>query len=390
MMFRRMPIVARLALAVLLGLGCGTSAAQADGRDEIVVGFIVSATGSAASLGVHYRNAAQLFPAEIGGKKVRAIVRDDGSDSSQALNIARQLVVEEKVDALIGPTLTTSTLAAIQFINDAKVPEFPTSPIGLDLTKYPYTFAILPTADVMMAGVVDDMVARGVKKVGYIGFADSYGDQIRDSITKGFDKHGIGIVSEQRYGRTDTSIQAQILRLMASKPDAIVVGAAGTQATLPGITLRERGYKGLVYNTYGSVTPDFLRVGGAGVEGEIAPTGPAGVFDQLPASHPARDISKDFMTRYLAAFGEANRNAFAGYSYDAFLLFESAAKVALKTAQPGTQAFRDAVRAAAETQPALVGTEGLIKMTPDDHYGRDGSAAVLVQVVDGAWKLVSK
>ncbi|MDB5566681.1 MAG: periplasmic amino acid-binding protein [Tardiphaga sp.] len=383
-----------VAAGVLAASAIGTMAsldtASAQARDEIVVGYIMSATGANASLGVHYRNAQELFPTSVSGVKVRYVVRDDGSDSTQALNLARQMISEEKIDVLLGPSLTTSALSVLQLVNDSKVPEIATCPMALDATKTPWTFSTVQTASLMMSGVVDSMVAKGIKKVGFIGFSDSFGDQILQAFQKLSEPVGITITSEQRYARADTSVQAQVLRLIASKPDAILVGGAGSQAALPGITLKDRGFTGQLYNTHGAVNPDFLRIGAAKVDGEIAPTGPVFVFDQLPASNPTKAVGTDFMTKYLAKFGEQNRNGFAGYAYDGYLIFEAAAKVALTKAKPGTQEFRNAFRDAAESNPTIVGTHGNIKMTPTDHYGRDKTGLVLVQVANGGWTLVNQ
>lgn len=381
-------LASAVAVASLLGLQGGPAFAQA--RDEIVVGYVMSATGSNASLGIHYRNALSLFPTEINGVKVRYVARDDGSDSTQALNIVRQMVVEEKVDALIGPSLTTSALATLQFVNDAKVPQIATSPFALDARQFPWTYAMVQTGALMMSGVVDHLAKSGIKTVGFIGFSDSFGDQILGGLKAGADQAGITITTDQRYARSDTSVQAQILRVLATRPEAIVVGASGTQAALPALTLRDRNFKGRVYNTHGAVNQDFLRVGGSAVEGEIAPTGPVSVYEQLPASNPSKEVATAFMTRYLAAYGDAARNAFAGYAYDGYLVFEAGAKVALTKAKPGTQAFKDALREAVETNPVIAGTHGLIKMSPSDHYGRDSTALVMVRVESGTWKLVTQ
>jgi branched-chain amino acid transport system substrate-binding protein len=362
--------------------------ASAQARDEIVVGYIMSATGASAALGVHYRNTQELFPTEIAGVKIRYVVRDDASDSTQALNLAREMVSQEKIDVLIGPSLTTSTLAVEQFMNEAKVPEIATSPMALDPARAPWTFGMVQTASLMMGGVVDSMVAKKVKRVGFIGFSDSFGDQILQAFQKLCEPAGIVVTSEQRYARSDTTVQAQILRILATKPDAVLVGGAGSQAALPGMTLKERGFGGLIYNTHGAVNPDFQRIGGAKVEGEIAPTGPVFVFDQLPDSNPTKKIGTEFMTRYLQKFGDQSRNAFAGYAWDAHLVFEAAAKVALTKARPGTQEFRNAFRDAIETNPTIIGTHGNIKMSPTDHFGRDKTGLVLVEVTQGGWKLV--
>ena len=363
--------------------------AFAQPRNEIVVGYVVSATGSNASLGVHYRNAETLFPTEIAGTKVRYIVRDDASDSTQAINIVRQLIAEDDVDVVIGPSLTTSSLAVMPLLNEAKIPEIATSPFPVDPKADPWTFSLVQTGALMMQGVAAHMQAHGIHRVGFIGFSDSFGDQILQGFQAQAANRGLTVTTEQRYARSDTSVQAQILRVLATHPDAVLVGASGTQAALPGITLHERGYTGPVYTTHGAVNQDFLRVGGANVEREIAPTGPVSVYEQLPASNASKAVGTDFMTRYLAAFGAQNRNAFAGYAWDGYLVFAAAAQSALHVAKPGTPEFRAALRDAVENGPAIVGTHGTIKMSPTDHYGHGETGLVMVEVKDGGWQLLT-
>ncbi len=379
-------VVALVLAAAQLG---SAKPASAQPHDDIVVGYVVSATGSNASLGVHYRNAETLFPTEIAGTKVRYIVRDDASDSTQAINIVRQLIAEDNVDVVIGPSLTTSALAVMPLLNEAKIPEIATSPFPIDPKADPWTFSLVQTGALMMQGVAAHMQAHGIHRVGFIGFSDSFGDQILQGFQAQAANRGLSITTEQRYARSDTSVQAQILRVLATHPDAVLIGASGTQAALPGITLRERGYTGPVYTTHGAVNQDFLRVGGANVDGEIAPTGPVSVYEQLPADNASKAVGTEFMTRYLAAFGAQNRNAFAGYAWDGYLVFAAAAQAALHTAKPGTPEFRAALRDAVENGPPIVGTHGTIKMSPTDHYGHGETGLVMVQVKDGGWQLLT-
>ncbi len=88
----------------------------------------------------------------------------------------------------------------------------------------------------------------------------------------------------------------QVLKIMAAKPDAVLVGGSGTPAALPQKTLKERGYQGKYYQTHGVANNDFLRVGGKDVEGTFLPSGPVLVVDQLPADHPAKKSAKAYVT----------------------------------------------------------------------------------------------
>ena len=368
--------------AVLTGVLATAASAQ------IKIGAIISITGPTAALGVGYRSAFDTFPSQIDGKSVTYIIRDDAADASQSVSIAQRMIEEDHVDAIIGPSLTACANAVQPLANAAKVPMIVTSPLDYDATKYPYTFSAVQPVSLMVDAVVADMKKRGVRTLAYIGFADGFGDQVYDATKAAADKAGIPIVANERYARTDTSAEAQVLKVMTKKPDAVMIGGSGTPGTLPDVALHRRGYKGLIYGNHGMVSPAFLRVGGTSVEGTIAVTGPVVVYDQLPDSVASRGPATTFMRALIAKFGPEAISPFAGYSQDAFLLIQAAVPDALKAGEPGTEAFRVALRGDIEKTHDLVGTHGVYSMTPTNHNGMDDRARVLVQVVDGQWKLV--
>ena len=354
---------------------------------QIKIGAIISITGPTAALGVGYRNAFATFPSETDGKTITYIIRDDASDASSAVNIAQRMIEDDHVDAIIGPTLTSSGNAVQPIANAAKVPMIVTAPIDYDAVKYPYTFSAVQPVSLMVNADVDDMKKHGIKTLAYIGFADGFGDQVYDATKAAADKAGIKVVANERYARTDTSSEAQVLKVLSKKPDAIMLGASGTPATLPVAGLHRRNFKGLVYGNHGMVSPAFLKVGGANVEGTIAVTGPVVVYDQLPDSVSSRGPATTFMKALIDKFGPDSVSPFAGYSEDAWLLIQAAIPAALKAGEPGTQAFRVGLRDALEKTHDLVGVHGVYTMTPTNHNGMDERARVLVQVEDGQWRL---
>jgi branched-chain amino acid transport system substrate-binding protein len=372
-------------LGIAAGLfGLLSTAASA----QIKIGAIISITGPTAALGVGYRNAFATFPSEVGGKSVTYIIRDDAADASQAVTIAQRMIEEDHVDAIIGPSLTACANAVQPIANAAKVPMIVTSPLDYDPVKDPYTFSAVQPVSLMVDAVVADMKKRGVKTVAYIGFADGFGDQVYEATKTSAEKAGIEVVANERYARTDTSTESQVLKVMTKKPDAVMIGGSGTPGALPDMALHRRGYKGLIYGNHGMVSPAFLRVGGAAVEGTIAVTGPVVVYDKLPDSVASRGPATTFMKALIEKFGPDSVSPFAGYSEDGFLLLQAAIPAALKTAEPGTEAFRVALRANLEKTHDLVGTHGVYTMTPTNHNGMDDRARVLVQAVDGQWKLI--
>ena len=375
------------AAVVAASLAAGT-AAQA----EITVGFITSQSGPGSSIGVLYdrgMKAAVEYANSVGEEKIRLIQLDDGSDPSAATRNARKLVEENKVDLLIGTSTAASTSAMVPIANELKVPMIAISPISVAANEAGDRWAIvMPQPPTLMVKVVVDRMQRdGIKKVAFIGFSDAWGDLVYNGAQKPAEADGLKILTNERYARTDTSVTGQVLKMMAAKPDAVLLGGAATQGALPPLALAERGYKGPLYGTPALLNTDFIRVGGKSVEGVQVSAGPVIVAEQLPDSHFSKKISMDFRAAYQKANGTPTSDGFSAYSFDAWLVFLDAAKRAMATgAKPGTPEFRVALKNAIFSTKDLVGTHAIYNYKPSDSYGVDDRALVMVRLVNGQWK----
>jgi len=362
-----------------------TVAAQA----EIVIGLSLGTTGPGASLGIPYKNALQLVPKTLGGEPVRYIVLDDESKPDGAAKNARKFVSEDKVDAMMGSTGVPSAMAMAQVAAEGKTPLIALTPLaGLAPDRLRWTTIVPQPTELMMSAVAQDMKAKGIKTAGYIGFSDAWGDMVYNAITSLAPGNGFKMVTNERYGRPDTSVAGQVLKIIAAGPDAVVVGGSGSPGATPQIALKERGFKGPIYHNHGTVNLPFIQTAKKAGEGAIAPTGALIVAEELPADFPTKKVSLDFVKRYEAAFGADTRNGFSGYTYDGVLLLDAAAAVALKKAKPGTPEFREALRDALENVKNVIGTHGVYNMSPANHNGLDERARVLVHVVNGEWRLM--
>ena len=355
---------------------------------DINVGIIASLTGPAAALGAETKKAVAMFPSTLGGEKLNFIVLDDGTDPTNATKNVRKLISEDKVDVILGPNLIVTANAMADVANAEKTPMVSVAPLDVAGDKRSFVFRSEPSAELMVNKVVADMIEGGVKTVGYIGFSDSWGELLLKALTKATEGK-IQIVATERYGRADPSVQAQVLKLMSAKPDVVFVGASGTPAAMPQITLRERGYKGKIYQSHGVTNKEFLRVGGKHVEGALIPVGPVLVAEQLPDGHPVKKHAVAFVKDLEAKNGPDSRSTFAGATWDAWLLAQNGLQAALKgKAKPGSAEFRAAVRDGIEKTHQLVGTNGVYTMNAQDHAGYDASAVVLIKVENNHWKLV--
>jgi len=366
---------------------CSATLAHAD----ITVGVTVSATGPAASLGIPEKNTISLMPTTIAGQKINYVVLDDGSDTTTAVKNTRKLIAEDKVDVVVGSTVTPNSLAMIDIVAESETPMIsmaasakivdPANP------KVKWVFKT-PQNDIQMStALVERMLSNKVQTVAFIGFADAYGEGWYQEFSKIAEARKLKMVASERYNRADTSVTGQVLKIMAAKPDAVLIAGAGTPAALPQKALKERGYTGQFYQTHGVANMDFLRVCGKDCEGTYLPAGPVLVAAQLADSNPIKKVAMDYTSRYEAVYGKGNVSTFGAHAWDASILLQNAIPVALKRAQPGTKEFRSALRDALEGLKNVTVSHGIVNMSAQDHLGFDQRARVMVMIDGGTWKL---
>jgi len=375
-----------IGLAALLMFTCGAAAA------DLTVGFVTSLSGPGASIGIPYEKgilAAQAYAAKVGDTNIKLIRLDDASDPSAATRNARKLVQEDHVDVLMGTSGTPGTVAMAVVAAETKTPLISLTPASAPPNPNGQWMISIPQpVPLMVAAVVERMKKDNVKRTAYIGYSDSWGDIVYDGVMKNAPPQGIEVVTNERYARADTSVAGQTLKIIAAHPDAVITGGSGTPGALPYLALSERGFKGGLYGTHALINPDFVRVGGAAVEGVIAPTGPVIVAEQLPDSNPTKKISLAFREAYQKANNAPTSDAFSAYSFDAWLVLLDAAKRALAKAQPGTEEFRVALKDAMETTKDVTGAHAVYNFKPGEFFGVDERARVLVQLQKGKWALL--
>lgn len=379
---------ARIALAALLaGAAIGSAGAQ------IRIGLMVSATGPTSAIGIPQKNTGDILPRTIGGASVEYISLEDGGDTTRAVQNVKKLVQEHHIDALIGPSTTPNAFAILDVIAEAKVPMMAT--VGTSAVVEPldakkrWVFKTTQNDDLIAAALLSHMKRNGVATVGFIGFNDPYGENWLKVFSALGEKAGVKVIAVERYGRTDSSVTGQTLKLIAAKPDAMLIAAVGGPAVLPQATLREQGFKGTIYQTHAVATDDFIKLGKDKVEGTILAAGPMLVIDEIPDANPTKKIAQTYIAAYEKQFG-TKPATFGANTWDAGILLERAIPVALKAAKPGTEAFRSALRDALEQEREVVGCQGVFNMSPTNHNGMDERARVLITIRDGRFRLLSQ
>jgi branched-chain amino acid transport system substrate-binding protein len=370
------------AIAASLALPGPPAIAQ---TNEITIGITVTTTGPAAALGIPERNALDFVPKEIGGVPLKVIVLDDGGDPTNATTNARRFVTESKADIIMGSSTTPPTIAVANVANEAGIPHVGLAPFPITPDRAKWSVSMPQPIPIMGKVIYEHMKAHNVKTVGYIGYSDSYGDLWFNDFKMQAVPMGMTMVDEERFARPDTSVAGQVLKLVAANPDAVLVGASGTAAALPQTALRERGYKGLIYQTHGAASMDFIRIAGKAAEGVLMASGPVMSPETQPDSALTKKPGLALNTAYEAKYGANSRSQFAGHSYDAFEVLKRVVPVALKTAKPGTVEFRDAIRQALLTEREIACSQGVYNFTEKDRYGLDDRSRIILTVKDGKY-----
>lgn len=378
--------LAAAGLRVLASTMLLLSQAQAD----IKVGVVVSASGPGSSLGQPQMRTIAALPTEIAGEKVVYIALDDESDPTKGTQNARRLVIQDGVDVLIGSSLTPVTMPMIDVAMESKTPivslAAATSIVQPIDDRRRWAFKVVPNDDLMAAAILRHVAASGVKTLGYIGVSDGYGEGYYAEVSRLAPGLGLTVTTHEVYARSDTSAIGQALKVIATNPDAVFIASAGTPAVLPQEALRTRGYAGRIYQTHGVATEDFIKLGGANVEGAVFAGEAFTIADDLASENPFRRARDEFVAAYDKVNG-SRPNIFAAHLWDAMTLVRRAAPDAMTIAKPGTPEFRIALRDALERVRDVYLNNGVSTMSPQNHNGYDARSAFLIKVEGGKFRL---
>jgi branched-chain amino acid transport system substrate-binding protein len=374
----------KLALALLAGAACLAMAPVAKAAD-INIGVIITLTGPNSGAGLPEGRAIGLMPTKIGNDTINYIVLDDAGDPTKTTQDAKELFDNDHVDALIGPSGTPNCVAIEDLINQYKVPVITMAGAGIviqPIAQRQWVFKVPPTNESQITPIADYMLAHNQHTVALISFNDAYGQSYVKSEKPIFAAKGINIVSDQYFVRSDTSVSGQALAIIAANPDAVLINGSNAPAVLPEATLRQLGYQGTIYQTAGVANQDFIRIGGDQVEGTVIAATPVVVAEQLPDSNPDKAAALAFVKAYGAQAATDPHDLFAAFGWDAAQRVLAGIPAARAKAQPGTLAFRTALRNAIEAED-LPGANGTFQPSPTDHVGLDAGAVIMMVVQNG-------
>jgi branched-chain amino acid transport system substrate-binding protein len=363
----------------------------ADANADIKIGIVVSASGPGSALGQPQMRTIAALPKEIGGEKVVYVVLDDETDPTRGAQNARRLVIQDDVDILVGSSVTPVTMTMLDVAFESKTPMISlaaaTAIVQPMDDRRKWAFKVVPNDDLMAAAILKHIAKAGVKTLGFIGVSDGYGDGYYKEVTRLAPTLGLTVTAHEVYARSDTSATGQALKVLVTNPEAVFIASAGTPAVLPQEALRERGYAGKIFQTHGVATEEFIKLGGAAVEGAVFSGEAFTIAEDLPPNDPFRLAREEFVSSFEKVNGQ-KPNIFAAHLWDAIALIRRAAPNALKEARPGTPEFRMALRDELERSKGVYLNNGLSTMSPTDHNGYDERSAFIIKVDGGKFRLM--
>ncbi|MFP4307899.1 MAG: ABC transporter substrate-binding protein [Desulfococcaceae bacterium] len=379
----RTRIVGAVALvaAALLALAPLASAA-----DTYKIGGVFSVTGRASFLGDPEKRSMELMVDEINkaggidGKMLEAVIYDTEGDPTKAVMSVNKLINKDRVIAIVGPSTTPTTLAVMPLAVRAQVPLISCA-AGNKITSpvLPYVFKTAQSDILAVAAIYQQMKAQGIKKIGILTVANAFGESGREQLEAQADDFGLTVVRAEKFGAKDTDMTAQLTKIRAEKPDAVVCWDTNPGPAVVAKNAQQLGLEMPLYQSHGVASPKFIELAGDAANGILLPTGKILVADLLSDEDPQKAVLTEYIQKYNERY-EMSVSGFGGYAYDAMKI--------LAQALPGTDGDKAKLRDNIEKVSGLVGVSGVFTFSPQDHNGLGPDAFVMVRIEDGKWVLV--
>ena len=355
----------------------------------IKVGAILAVTGGAANLGGPEAKTAEMFVENlnnaggVNGRKVQLLVRDSGSTPDKAISLAKQLIDEDKVLAIIGPSTSGETMAIKNICQEGKTillscaaAETIVNPVASYVFKTPQK-----DSDAARR-IYQTMKDMGIAKIGVVTSNDGFGVAGGKQLETLKGEYGMTIAANEVYDAKETDLTGVLTKVKGADVQAVVNWSIVPAQSLVAKNMKQIGFNVPLFQSHGFGNIKYVQAGGEAANGTIFPCGRLLVADGLPANHPQKKVLMDYKGNYEKRYKE-DASTFGGHAYDALLLLTEAVKKAGST-------DTDKVRDALENLQGVVGTAGIFNLSATDHNGLNQDAFEMLTVVDGKFAIYQK
>jgi branched-chain amino acid transport system substrate-binding protein len=367
--------------AALLAAATLLAPLAARAAEPLKVGAILAVTGPASNLGAPEARTLELLVEQqnlqggVNGRPIQLLLRDSAGSPEKAVSFARQLIDEEQVVAIIGPSTSGETMAVKAIAEQGRTvllscaaAEVIVSPLAR------WVFKVAPKDADAVDMIFARMKARGTTRIGVLSSNTGFGKAGKDQIEKRAGAAGITVAVSEVYDKAATDLTAEVTKLKAAGVQAVLNWSIEPAQSIVLKNVRQVGLDVPVYQSHGFANLQYAKAAGAAAEGVVFPASRVVVADVLPRDHPQKAVVTAFKAAYEGRYKE-DVSTFGGHAWDAFAVLVKA------LGEGGVD--RERVRAAIEGIRGLPGTAGVFSFSATDHNGLDASAFELLTVKDG-------
>jgi branched-chain amino acid transport system substrate-binding protein len=382
---------ARKIVGMLLTIGVGLSLLLGGCSKEkpaLVVGGIFSITGPASYLGEPEKNTLQMLVDDINakggikGQPVKAVIYDSEANVTKARLSAEKLITNDKAVAIIGPSLTHTSMAVMEVTQKAKMPLISCA-AGVGITSPAkdrhWVFKTAQTDQMAVSRIFQYLQKQGLTKLAILTVSTGFGISGKAQLEAQAPKYGLTIVANEVFGEKDTDMTPQLTKIRGTDAQVVICWGTGPAPALVAKNMKQLGFTIPLVQSHGAASRKFIELAGDAADGIIMPAGKLAIFKQLPDTDPEKKACQTYDDMYQKKF-HAPASSFGGYAYDAMQML----KMAIEKSGPDKAKIRDDL----EQTKNYVGVSGIFNMSPEDHNGLTPDAFVMVKIEGGQFKLL--
>ena len=373
-------------LAAVLGLLLLTGSSLLAAPEPYVVGAVFDITGPASPLGTPERDTARLVEemvnrtGGINGHPLRLVIYDNGSEETKCVMAFKKLIEKDEVLAIVGPSQSGTTLAVVNIVEAAQVPLVScAASIKIVSPVKKWVFKTPQNDNFAVQKLIEYFRTHRIKRIAFINVANAFGTSGLEQAQKLFPGYGMSIIATESFGPTDTDMTAQLTRIRAANPDAVVCWGTNPGPALVTRNMRQLGMTQPLFMSHGVANRKFIELAGDAADGVIFPAGRLLVVDSIPKTDPRYRVLARYSKLFQTKYGR-EADTFGGHAWDALHLVVAA----LKAVGPDRAKMRDYI----EKTRGFVGTAGIFNFSPQDHNGLSKDAFVMVKISNGRWELM--
>lgn len=358
------------------------SVPAAPGAEPVKIGAILAISGPASFLGSPEANTVVMLVKQINdkgginGHKVILLLKDSKSNPQIALSLAKQLIEEEQVFAIIGPSTSGETLKIKQLCNDGKTILIScASAEGITNPVAPYVFTTAQKDALAVRKIYETMKALNLHRIAIASSNTGFGKAGKTQLENLAPEFGIEIAADEVYEKEATDLSGLLTKIKAANVQAVVNWWIEPAQALLAKNMRQIGMTVPLFQSHGFANILYAKIAGAAAEGILFPSGRLVVAGALPKDNLQKKVLMDYKKAYEADYKE-EVSTFGGHVCDALMLLTRAIEAA-------PDLDREKVRSALENIRGCVGIGGIFTMSPTDHSGLDENAFAMLTVKGG-------